>query len=320
MISARWVLALALLVGLGLTPLSAGASSLRADVLYSLPAETGEVGFLDLQAVRSSPHYELLKQRLIPARFAQFERFVASLGINVDYDLDWLAWSLVPSSPEQPMELFLGIVQGQFSPERVQKFFESQKMPTSEYNGVTLFPFGAGGEGAGLYFAFLDSSTAAFGFRRGLEVFLDTRIGARDNLLRNEGLLSRISEVNGHAPVWVALDEHYTRLAVRQLLPEAALFPEFAQVADRFLGSLLQIEVARDVNLNFQAWCRAPSDAQAFSVLLQTGLAAQSWREQQGNPALGQVLAAAVVRSSGERLELELVADGETLQALLKLR
>jgi len=317
--SARGVLALALLVGLGLAPLSVRAGSLRADVLYSLPAESGEVGFLDLQAVRSSPHYELLKQRLIPARFAQFERFVVSLGVNVDYDLDWLAWSLVPSSPEQPMELFLGIVQGQFSPERVQKFFESQKMPTSEYNGVTLFPFGGGG-GTGLCFAFLDSSTAAFGFQRALEVFLDTRIGARDNLLRNEGLLSRISEVNGRAPVWVALDEHYTRLAVRQLLPEAALFPEFAEVADRFLGSLLQIEVARDVNLNFQAWCRTPDDAQVFSILLQTGLAAQSWREQQGNPALGQVLAGAVVRSSGERLELELVADGETLQALLKLR
>ena len=317
--SARSALVLSFLVGLSLAPLSAGAGSLRADVLYSLPAETGEVAFIDLQAVRSSPHYELLKQRLVPNYFAQFERFVASLGINVDFDLDWLAWSLVPASPEQPTELFLGIVQGQFNPEGVQKFFESQKMPTSEYNGVTLFPFGSG-EGAGLCFAFLDSSTAAFGSRRGLEVFLDTRIGARENLLRNESLLSRISEVNGRAPVWVALDEHYTRLAVRQLLPEAALFPEFAEVAGRFLGSLMQVEVARDVSLNFQAWCRTPDDAQVFSILLQTGLAAQSWREQQGNPALGQVLAGAVVRSSGERLELELVADGETLQALLKLR
>ena len=46
----------------------------------------------------------------------------------------------------------------------------------------------------------------------------------------------------------------------------------------------------------------------------------QSWQEQEKNPALGKVLSGAVIRSSGERLELQLTADGETLQALLKLR
>lgn len=316
----RSSLALLLLLALSLAPPPASASSLRADVLQVLPVETGEVAFIDLQAVRSSPHYALLKERLIPPRFVQFERFVSSLGVDVDNDLDWLAWALMPPSPEQPTELFLGIVQGQFKPERVQKSFETQKLTTYEHNGVTLYPFGGGRDASGLYFAFLDSSTAIFGFQRGLELFLDARIGAHDNLLRNSGMLSLINEVNGRAPVWVALDEHYTRLAVRQLLPEAARFPEFASVAKTFQASLMQVDVAREVTLNFQAWCKDPSDAQAFSVLLQTGLAAQSWQEQQNNPALGRVLAGAVVRSSGERLELEVTADGDTLQALLKLR
>lgn len=317
---ARHAVTLLLLLGLGLAPLPARGGSLRADVLYLLPAESGEVAFVDLQEVRASPHYALLKQRLIPPRFAQFERFVSSLGVDVDHDLDWLAWSLMPASQEFPTELFLGIVQGQFDPERVQKFFAGQKISTFDYNGVTLYPFGGGKDGAGLYFAFLDSSTAVFGFQRGVEYFLDTRIGARDNLLRNEALLSRISEVNGRSPVWVVLDEHYTRLAVRQILPEVARFPEFGSVGEKFLASMMQIEVARDVTLDFQAWCRNPSDAQTFSLLLQAGLAAQSWKAKETNPALGQVLSQAEVRSSGDRLQLHVTAGEETLQSLLKLR
>ncbi|MGH9804862.1 MAG: hypothetical protein ACRD4D_06795 [Candidatus Acidiferrales bacterium] len=308
------------LLALSLAPPPASASSLRADILQVLPVETGEVAFIDLQEVRSSPHYALLKQRLVPPRFAQFERFISTLGVDADNDLDWLAWALVAPGPEQPSELLIGIVQGQFKPERVQKFFETQKLPTFEYQGTTVYPFGGGRDASGLHFAFLDSSTAVFGYQSGVELFLDARLGAHENLLRNAGMLALINEVNGRSPVWVALDHYYTRLAIRQLLPEAARFPEFANVAKTFQASLMQVEVAREVNLSFQAWCKDPEDAQSFSVLLQAGLAVQSWQEQQKNPALGQVLSTAVVRSSGERLELQLTADGETLQALLKLR
>jgi len=316
----RFSSAAVLLLILSLAPLPAGASSLRSDILQILPVETGEVAFIDLQVVRSSPHYKLLKERLIPPRFAQFEQFVGTLGVDTDNDLDWLAWALMPPTAALREGVFLGIVQGQFKPERVQKFFETQKLAVYEHNGVTLYPFGGGRDASGLYFAFLDSSTAIFGFQRGLELFLDARIGAHENLLRNSGMLSLISEVNGRSPVWVALDQDYTRMAIRQLLPEAARFPEFASVAKTFNASLMQVDVGREVTLSFQAWCENPSDAQAFSVLLQTGLAAQSWQEQEKNPALGKVLSGAVVRSSGERLELQLTADGETLQALLKLR
>ena len=84
---------LAVLLWVAVAPLGAAGAAGRADVLYQLPRESGEVGFLDLQTLRASPHYALLKQRLLPARFAQFERFVVSLGVNTDTDLDWLAWA-----------------------------------------------------------------------------------------------------------------------------------------------------------------------------------------------------------------------------------
>ena len=308
---------LAVLLWVAVAPLGAAGAAGRADVLYQLPRESGEVGFLDLQTLRASPHYALLKQRLLPARFAQFERFVVSLGVNTDTDLDWLAWALLPPNPQNPSELFVGLAQGQFAPEKAEKFFAQQKLPTEDYNGQTLYPFGSG---QGLYFTFLDPSTAAFGTRRSLEALLDTRLGLRENLLSNDALLAQVQEVNGLAPVWVALDEYYTRLAVHQLTPEVARFREFGVVSERFRASLIQMNVEREVSLSFQAWCNQPADAQTFSMLLQAGLAAQSWQLQSSVPALSTVLNRAEVRSSGDRLEVRLWMEEETFQAFLKQR
>ncbi|MFQ5778454.1 MAG: hypothetical protein ACE5IP_10660, partial [Terriglobia bacterium] len=188
-----------------LLALPAAAESLRNDVLFLLPRESGEVGFIDLGELRSSPHYLLIKRRMLPRRFAQFERFVRSTGVNVDKDVDWLAWVLVPPGPERPGELFLGVAQGQFSPESVEEFFERQKLPIDAYRGQTLFPFGSGVGAREFLFTFLDSSTAAFGTRSSLELLLETRFGGNENLLSNEILFDHLNEVNGKAPVWVVL-------------------------------------------------------------------------------------------------------------------
>src|SRR3990172_4423896 len=69
------VLLLALFCGAA-APLGAAANSLRSDVLYALPGRSGQVGFIDLQNLRGSPHYDLVKQRFLPPRFAHFERFI----------------------------------------------------------------------------------------------------------------------------------------------------------------------------------------------------------------------------------------------------
>ena len=316
------VVVLVALATTSLAPVSgSAAASLRSDVLFLLPRESGEVAFLDLQALRASPHYLLVKQRLLPPRFAHFERFVGSMGVDLDQDLEWLAWVLVPPGPEQPGgELFLGIAQGQFTPEKVALLFVQQKLPIDAYRGQTLFPFGSSMGASELFFTFLDSSTAAFGTRPSLELLLETRFGAHDNLLHNETLLERLNEVNGRVPVWVVFDEYYTRLAVYQLVPEAAKFPEFTRMAKRFRSSLLRLSVDREVNLSFHAWCAEPVDAQVFSLLLQTGLVAQSWQVEKTNPALSAVLANAEVHTAGERLEVRVAIEEKDLRALLEAR
>ena len=309
---------LALAVLLAAVP--AGASSLRTDVLFLLPEESGEVAFLDLQILRASPHYALVKSRLLPARFLHFERFLRSMGVEVDKDADWLAWALVPAGPERPQELFLGFAQGQFEPEKVEDYYRKQKLPVVDYRGMTLYPFGSGASAEDLLFIFLDSSTAAFGTRASLELMLETRFGGHENLGKNEAIFSRIYEVNGDAPIWAVFDENYTRLAFRQILPEAAKFPEFSQAAERFRGGLLRVEPDREVTVTFQAWCAQPADAQSFSMLLQAGLLAQSWHVKESDPVLSAVLGQTAVNTAGERLELQVSIAESAFKALLERR
>ena len=309
---------LALAVLLAAVP--AGSSALRTDVLFLLPEESGEVAFLDLQILRASPHYALVKSRLLPARFLHFERFLGSMGVEVDKDADWLAWALVPAGPERPQELFLGFAQGQFEPEKVEDYYRKQKLPVVDYRGMTLYPFGSGASAEDLLFIFLDSSTAAFGTRASLELMLETRFGGHENLGKNEAIFSRIYEVNGDAPIWAVFDENYTRLAFRQILPEAAKFPEFSQAAERFRGGLLRVEPDREVTVTFQAWCAQPADAQSFSMLLQAGLLAQSWHVKESDPVLSAVLGQTAVNTAGERLELQVSIAESAFKALLERR
>lgn len=310
----RWAMVLALALALGAVPASA-ATSLRDDILYLLPRESGHVGFIDLHALRDSPEYETLKQHLLPERFAHFERFVGSMGLEVDKDLDWLAWDLVPAGQHYKQELFLGLAEGQFQPEMAEQFFTRSKLPMDTYRGQTLYPFGSGE--AALWFTFLDSSTAAFGTRAGLELLLETRFGAHPNLTQNESFLDHLNEVNGHAPVWVVLSDVYTRMAVRQLVPEAAKFDEFQRLANRLHDSVLQLDLGRDLTLHFQAWCAQPVDAQTFSLLLQTALLSQSWAVEKDNPELSGLLRRAQVRTAGERLLVNTTIEGKELEALL---
>lgn len=311
----------ALVLSLLLLPVCpAQANSLRSDVLYLLPRETGEVGFIDVQELRGSPHFDRLKQRFLPPRFAHFERFIQSVGVDPEKDIEWVAWALLPAGPDNPSELFLGIAQGQFSPEAIQKYFEQQKLPTGELNGQTLFPFGRAQSDQSLQFTFLDSSTAVFGTRAALQVLLDTWLGQHETIVENDWLLEKIDEVNGRESIWVVLDETYTRLAMRQLLPELAHFEQFGQAADRFRGSSLALSVDREVALTMQSWFAESNDAQMFTLLLQTGLAAQSWELQEKNPTLSAALQRASVRSAGDWVEVKLAVEEKDMTALLEKR
>ncbi|MFQ5816628.1 MAG: hypothetical protein ACE5H2_01555 [Terriglobia bacterium] len=308
-----WLLGVLLLV----PPLQAG--SLRSDVLYLLPAETGQLVYIDLKEARRSPHYGQLQAQLLPRRFQHFANFLRSMGTNLEEEIEWLAWVFVPPDG-QAGERLMGIVEGNFAPERVEQFFLQQNLPIDVYRGQTLFPFGSGVGPQDLFFSFLDASTAVFGTRASLTLLLETRYGAHDNLLQNETLLAQLDEVNGRAPIWAVFDKQYTRYTLAQLIPEAVRFDEFTRVAHRFRHSTLQLHLGREMRIDFQAWCETAMDAQAFSLLVQTGMFVQRWRLREENPELSRVLTNSEVNSVGDRLQVRLTIEEEDLKKLLARR
>lgn len=303
----------ALLLALSLS----GASSLRSDMLALIPATVGEVAYIDLQEVRRSPHYALIKQRVVPERFGEFERFVRVLGVDVDTDLDWLAWGLISTGEGVTDELFFGIVQGRFDEDRIQSYFDLHELPAAEYQGQTLYIYGESDSENSYALTLFDRSTGAFGTRQSLEYLLDTRNNLHPNLSQNAEFSRKISEVNGRTPIWVVMDSQYTRLAMSQLLPELAKFEEFAVVADRFRFSQVRMSLRRDATINFEVQCEQAADAQVLSSVLQIGLIAQGWQSEEEAPELSTVLSRADVRSVGATLRVALVAREAELRALL---
>lgn len=312
--SAGWLVVL--LAALHSAQPAEAENSLRSDVLYLLPAESSFVAFVDLQALRASPHYEFFRERLRSRRVISYERFLKSLGLDPEKDLDWVAWVRIPLRAN-PAGAVLGIARGRLSPERAEQFFLQQRLPVDAYRGQTLFPYRGELGAQDFFLAFLDSTTVAFGNRAGLQLMLETRFGSRPNLLQSQALAERLNRVNGRVPAWGVFDSQSTPGVVRGMLPELAEFPEYRGVAESFRGSLLQISLGPQVSVIFQVVCRTSTSAQAFSHLLQTGLLAQSWEAQAKNSTVSALFSRVEVRSGGEQVEARATLTEGDLAALL---
>lgn len=310
----------ALLAVLSLAPPAAAQSALRSDVVYLLPQESSLVAFVDVQTLRASPHYELLRQRLLTPREAVYERFLRSLGIDPEKDLDWVTWVRVPVGSARARPALLGIAQGRFRPELAEKFFLQQRLPVDAYRGQSLFPYPGELRAQDFLVTFLDATTIAFGNRAGLELILETRFGGHPNLTRNQALAGRVNEVNGRAPVWAVFDSESTRGLVRRLFPEVVKFGEYPGVAESFRSSALQIGLQPRVPVVFRAWCRSAADAQTFSHLVQTGLLAQGWQTQTTQPSLSGIFPRVEVGSGGEQVEARVTLEEREVTALLEPR
>ena len=294
-----------------------GASSLRGSILQFIPESAGEVAYIDMREVQASPHYAMLRQRVIPERFADFENFIGRVGVDVHKDVDWLAWGLLAADDEDGDEYFFGIVQGAFSEIDVRNYYTENELPVVEYNRQTLFLFGDSESRSAFAFTLMDTSTGVFGSRAAVELIIDTRDGLNPNVTENKLLADGIREVNGRAPVWVAMDSRYTQLALSQLLPAMTEFEEFDQVASSFRAARVRVTIGREASLQLEVLCGSSSDAQILAFVLQTGLDAQGWEAEEEAPELIQVLNRADIRNSGDQLRVSLLAREAELVALL---
>lgn len=322
------IAALALAVPLA-APKPAQAGRLGPDIIALFPKNIGEFAYADLKKARTMKWFPQLQEQLIPERFRQFEKFLASAGVDPNSQVDELAWGLVAeglntknegagSSAVPTGEEVVGVALGSYNPNSAEAYFKQQKLPTFKARGYTLYAFGTGAGPSDLFFFFLDSNTAAFGHREVLEKMIEVRFGADEGLMNNDRLFPLINEANGNGTVWAVLNPAYTRLAMQQLAPEVQQFPEAAKLVSRMQNLVISVNADSGIDGKFQAVCGSTDDANTLGQLLQAGFLYKRYQAQKDNPELADLLNEAQITPAGDRVTLRMSLSDDQITQLIR--
>jgi hypothetical protein len=326
----RRLAAAGVLVAMALAmPKPARAGRLGADIIALFPKEIGEFAYADLKKARTLKWFPQLQEQMLPERFRQFEKFLASAGVDPNSQVDEVAWGLVAegmsaksegtgSTAVPTGEEIVGVALGTYNPNSTEAFFKQQKLSTFSSRGYTLYAFGTGSGANDLFFFFIDSSTAAFGHRAVLEKMIEVRFGSEEGLLSNDKLFPLINEANGSGVVWAVLNPAYTRLAMQQLAPEVQQFPEAAKLVARMQNMIINVDAGSGIDGKFQAVCGSTEDANTLGQLLQAGFLYQRYQAQKDNPDLAQLLDQARVTPAGDRLTLRMSLSDDQMASLIR--
>jgi hypothetical protein len=323
LVAGAWVLAAAFTL-----PKPAAGGTLGSDKLALFPKQTGELGYADMKKARTMKWFPQLQEQMLPANFKQFEKFLASAGVDPN-SVEELAWGLVPegltakteqvgSAAVPTGEQVVGVALGNFTPDATKAYFKQQKLPTFEVKGYTLYAFGTGSGANDLFFLYFDSSTAAFGHRKLLEEMVDVHFGQEDSLLRNDKFFPLVGEANGTGIVWTVLNPAYTRLAMQQLAPEVEQFPEAAKLITRMQNMIISVNAGDGIDGKFSAICGSVDDANALGQLIQAGMLYKRYQASKENPDLAQMLDQASVTPAGDRVVLRLSLSDAQMTSLIQ--
>lgn len=324
------ILAVALVLGAVLTvakPTHAG--TLSANVVGMFPKDVGEFGYADMKKARSLKWFPQLQEQVLPERFRQFEKFLASTGNDPNSQVDEIAWALVAegmsakaenagSDAVPTGEQMVGIALGNFNQDSTAAYFKKQKLPTSTFHGYTLYAFGTGTGATDLFFVFIDASTAAYGHKSILEKMISVRFGDEEGLMRNDKFFKLINEANTGSSVWLVTNPAYTRLAIQQLAPEIQQFPEAAKLVMRMQNSIINVEAGSDLDAKVQAICGSTEDANTLGQLLQAGFLYKRYQAQKDNPDLASLLDQVRITPGGDRVTLHMSLSDDQMSSLIK--
>ena len=317
----------------------AHASTLSTDVIGMFPQNVGEFAYADLKQARSLSWFPQLKQQMLPARFKEFEQFLSAAGIDPNSQVEEVAWAAVgpvppaatqdaapngansaqqQTAPGPGSDQILGVALGSFRPESAAAYFQAQKLPVVKVRNFSLYAFGGGSGPTDLFFFFIDSNTAAFGQRQQLERLVSIRAGEEQGLLTDSKMLPLINDANGSGVVWAVMNATYAQLAMRQLAPEAAQFPQAQQLVARIRAMSLQIIAGSGVQARFQSVCASPDDANTFAALLQAGLLYKRYQLGSSNPDLAALLDSTRISPVGDRLDVQLTLTDDQMLSLIR--
>lgn len=294
------------------------AGTLSTEVIGMFPENVGEFAYADMKTARQYSWFPQLREQLLPSRFRQFEQFLISAGVDPNTQVDELAWGAIKGTKNG--DQIVGVATGSFTPAASEQRFKQQKLPMITIDGYNLYAYGSGTGPSDILFTFIDANTAAFGQRSALEQMIKVRNGGAESLLDNSRLSPLINETNGNGIIWAVLDESYTHLAIHQLIPQAAQFPQAAPIIARMRAMTIDIQADSGVDAQFQAVCSSPDDANLLAAGLQGALMLRRYQEAQANPDLANALDQVRVTPSGDRLKVDAPVSQDQLLSLIRTR
>src|SRR5258706_4014215 len=90
----RLTVGIAVAVAMLCTIQISSAQSLGADTISLFPKNVGEFAYANLKQARSQKWFPQLQEQMLPERFKQFEKFLASAGVDPNSQVEELAGGL----------------------------------------------------------------------------------------------------------------------------------------------------------------------------------------------------------------------------------
>ena len=311
------------------------AQSLSSTTLALYPADTGEVGFADLRALRRSPHYAQLRKELLPARLRELETFARSLGIDLEIQSHQMSWALggtarvapatqetkamtVPPAAQATEGELIAIIEGAFSPSAVLERARASKIGVTQASGLAVISAGRNERGQEFAFTFPDSATLVFGPRTALEALLSRRADGRTGLSGASVLGPLIAKTNGHSPMWIVMNQKFTAMGFRHIAPEMASQEQAQTLLSAVNSSAVDLTLSRDLASHVALNCHGVQEAQLVAAVLQAGVALAAAQYSETNPDFASALRGTVVELSGAHVEARLNIPERQVAALLQ--
>ncbi len=74
------------------------AQRVGPDTIALFPKNIGEFAYANLKQARSQKWFPQLQEQMLPERFRQFEKFLASAGVDPNSQVEELAWGLIATA------------------------------------------------------------------------------------------------------------------------------------------------------------------------------------------------------------------------------
>jgi hypothetical protein len=301
--------AAALAAAFALAPAFANATALDTSVVETFPKDVAQISYLDLKAGRQLPWFPIAEQTLLPLRLRKLEVFLSSAGLDVETQVDTLAWGTV-SATKTSAEGIVGVAAGHFSPSTVENYFSDHNLPTLEHQGVRLLDIG--GAPNALFLAFLDSSTAAFGERGAIEQLLAVHFQGAQSLAENPVLYPLIRDARQDSLTWTLWNKDYARTAVQQLLPQASLLLDHIQSMEFDVVNQDELSARSEIR------CSTPTDAVTLAALLQAGIAYRQHESAQSGSQPSSIFNGIRVSAYATRVEIQIPLGSDQLESALR--